>query len=105
MIISHVLARGCFTSKNRYNEDIESVQTVRLIVAGQVKQKRAGCGGGTACTDAVAFKGRMGNSEMQMGPILIATVPLLETLFKSAKRKKQFMMFKFICPTYWRRVS
>lgn len=49
------------------------------IVAAQVKQKIAACGGGTACTDAVAFKGRMGNSEMQMGLILITPGSLLET--------------------------
>lgn len=44
---------------------------------------RAGvCVGGVdSCTDAVAFKGRMGNSEMQMGQILIAPISLLETLF------------------------
>lgn len=39
------------------------------------------CGGVDSCTDAVAFKGRMGNSEMQMGQILIAPISLLETLF------------------------
>lgn len=58
-----------------------------VIVAGQVKQNRLGCGG-TGCTDAAAFKGRKGNSEMQISLIFIAPVSLLETLFKSAKRKK-----------------
>lgn len=58
------------------------------IVAGQVKQKRVGSGG-TAGTDAVAFKGRIGNSEMQIRMIFIAPVSLLETLFMSTKRKKQ----------------
>lgn len=57
------------------------------IVAVQVKQKRVGCGE-TADTDAVAFKGRIGNSEMQISLIFIAPVSLLETLFMSTKRKK-----------------
>lgn len=54
------------------------------IVAGQVKQKSVCVGGraGAACTDAHAFKGRMGNSEMQIGQILITAVSLLETLRK-----------------------
>lgn len=61
------------------------------IVARQVKQKRVKFflfffGGGAAPTDAVSFKGRMGNSEMQIGLILIAAVSLLETLCKSTKR-------------------
>lgn len=59
------------------------------IVARQVKQKRVKFffgGGGAAPTDAISFKGRMGNSEMQIGLILIATVSLLETLCKSTKR-------------------
>lgn len=53
------------------------------------KAEESGVFRGTACTDAVAFKGRMGNSKMQIGPILIAPVSLLETLFKSTKRKEQ----------------
>lgn len=45
------------------------------IVAGQVKQKRAAQGGEeAACTDAAAFKGRIGNSEMQISLILITLV-------------------------------
>lgn len=80
---------GCCALKYRDYEDIESVQTVGLHCGWAGKAEESGVWGGTACTDAAAFKGRMGNSEMQISPILIAPVSLLETLFKSTKRKKQ----------------
>lgn len=56
---------------------------------------------GTAYTNAISFKGKMGNSEMQICPIVIPLVPLLETSFKSISRKKQMkiklsVVFKII---------
>ena len=42
MIVSFIVYRLLMCGDN---EDIEGVQTVGAIVAGQVKQKRAGCGG------------------------------------------------------------
>lgn len=65
------------------------------IVAGQVKQKRVCVGGraGAACTDAHAFKGRMGNSEMQIGQILISARNALQV---NKKRNKQLKPFCFI---------
>lgn len=43
-MVSHMLCWSC-TLSYRDCEDTESVQTVGLVVAVQVKQKRAGCGG------------------------------------------------------------
>lgn len=78
-------------------EDIESVPTVGLHCGWAGKAEESRVWGGTACTDAVAFKGRMGNSEMQIGLILIAVVSLLEIPFKSTKRKKQLNLCGVQC--------
>lgn len=57
-------------------EDIGSAQTVGLHCgpAGNAEEivRLIWGGGETASTDAVAFRGRMGNSDMQMAQILIA---------------------------------
>lgn len=103
--ISH--ATGCYTLKYCDYEDIESAQTVGLHCGWAGKAEESGVWGGTACTDAVAFKGRMRNSEMQIGLILIALVSLLETRFKSTKRKKQLrplgcsILFVRLCRFSW----
>lgn len=54
------------------------------VVVRQVKQKRVGCGG-TGCTDAVLSTQ---NGELRNANCFIACVSLLETLFRSTKRKK-----------------
>lgn len=91
----------CCDLKHGDYEDIESVQAVGLIVAGQVKQKRAGCGGNSLhrCCCFQRQNGELRNANRPDS--YHSRFPTRNTIQVSKEEEavRAFMMFNFIHQT------